>query len=136
MRVFSILVLLGCVVLACGPRSDEVDAPAPSAVSALGGAAPQGYLWTRSDALQECLQSTENSSTRVVDVEFPDSASAVAIARDFLGDRARSSHVFLAHFTSTRDGAFMQLRDSTAGAVDGSNSVYVTRAGCVTYLGW
>ena len=72
----------------------------------------------------------------MVDYEFPDSSAWIAIGRDFLGDRARGSRVFVAQYAATADGAFLQFRDSTAGVVDGSNSVYVSRDGCVTFLGW
>ena len=121
------------LVIAVGCFRPSADAPRER--STLGGAAPEGFRWQRTEALSECVVPVRSDTGLQPMPLFTDSAALVSLAFSFLGERASRRTTALRRFVPGADGSLIQLADTTPGVVDGTHSVYVSSNGCVTLVG-
>lgn len=125
------LVCLGCTAGTPATNSGALDS-----LSALGGAAPVGRRWVTEAALKQCAQTPNRPGMQPVDLSLPDSTEAIALGRAFLGARDDSTVTRPTTIAFTTNGVLVQFDDTLTNRLDGSNSVYIDRGRCITYLGW
>ncbi len=128
----SFVITLG---MACGDTSPD-GGRRSSSRSELGGRAPAGFAWQREETLTECLVATPPSSGLQSNRMWTDSAEVLDLAFQFLGTRVNRRTWVPSRFVPGDDGSLVQVRDTTPGMLDGSATIYITRHGCVTALGW
>ena len=108
-------------------------------------ASPTSVQWSEQTTVRRCEAMTGTTTEARLREELarsplPDSAAAVALALEAVGQRAADSHAVVEVYTRAPNGILIAFdfvgRARTEGTRDGTETVYVSPGHCVTLLGW
>ena len=106
---------------------------------------PTSVQWSERTAVRRCEATTATTTEarlreELTRLALPDSAAAVQLALEALGQRGTDPNATVRVYTRAPDGILIALdlvgRSRTPGTRDGTATVYVSPGHCVTLLGW